>query len=94
MRPVNIASKKAYRGVILTLWATADEKGYTAGTWRPYKQWAETAAQVRKGAKAAYIVFYKEITLATATAPAMRPIPASSRVRRRYSLPNEALGFS
>jgi len=28
MRPVNIASKKPYRGVnILTLWATADEKG-------------------------------------------------------------------
>jgi antirestriction protein ArdC len=34
MRPVNIASKNAYRGVnILTLWATADEKGYSSGTW-------------------------------------------------------------
>jgi antirestriction protein ArdC len=32
MRPVNIASKNAYRGVnILTLWATAEEKGYGAG---------------------------------------------------------------
>ena len=32
MRPVNIASKNAYRSVnILTLWATADEKGYSSG---------------------------------------------------------------
>jgi hypothetical protein len=30
MRPVNVSSKKPHRGVnILTLWATADEKGYT-----------------------------------------------------------------
>ena len=64
MRPVNIASKNAYRGVnILTLWATADEKGYSSGTWGTYKQWAEAGAQVRKGEKSAYIVFYKEITV-------------------------------
>ena len=61
MRPVNIASKNAYRGVnILTLWATADEKGYSSGTWGTYKQWAEAGAQVRKGEKSAYVVFYKE----------------------------------
>jgi antirestriction protein ArdC len=66
MRPVNIASKNAYRGVnILTLWATADEKGYSSGTWGTYKQWAEAGAQVKKGEKAAYIVFYKEITVAS-----------------------------
>lgn len=65
MRPVNIASKAAYRGVnILTLWATADEKAYSSGTWGTYKQWAEAGAQVRKGEKAAYVVFYKEITVA------------------------------
>jgi len=65
MRPVNIASKKAYRGVnILNLWATADEKGYSSGTWGTYKQWTEAGAQVRKGEKSAYIVFYKEITVA------------------------------
>jgi antirestriction protein ArdC len=65
MRPVNVASKKPYRGVnVLTLWATADAKGYTSGTWGTYRQWVETSAQVRKGEKAAYIVFYKEITIA------------------------------
>ena len=38
MRPVNIASKKAYRGVnILTLWATADDRGYRSGIFGTYK---------------------------------------------------------
>jgi antirestriction protein ArdC len=65
MRPINIASKNAYRGVnVLTLWATADACGYSSGTWGTYKQWAEAGAQVRKGEKAAYIVFYKEIAVA------------------------------
>ena len=65
MRPVNVASKKAYRGVnILTLWAAGDEAGYQAGLWGTYKQWAEAGAQVRKGEKASYIVFYKEISVA------------------------------
>jgi antirestriction protein ArdC len=66
MRPVNIASNKAYRGVnILALWATAHEKGYSSGTWGTYRQWAEAGAQVRKGEKSAYIVFYKELTVAS-----------------------------
>jgi antirestriction protein ArdC len=65
MRPVNIASKKAYRGVnVLALWATAEEKGYSSGTWGTYRQWAEIGAQVRKGEKAAFIVFYKELEYA------------------------------
>jgi len=62
VRPVNITSKRAYRGVnILTLWATADEKGYTSGMFGTYKQWGEAGAQVRKGEKAAFVVFYKEL---------------------------------
>lgn len=66
MRPVNIDSKNAYRGVtILTFWATADDKGYSSGTWGTYKQWAEAGAEVKKGEKAAYIVFHKEITVAS-----------------------------
>jgi antirestriction protein ArdC len=65
MRPVNVASKKRYRGVnVLALWATAEESGYTSGTWGTYKQWAESGAQVRKGEKAAFIVFYKELEYA------------------------------
>ncbi len=65
MRPVNIASKKAYRGVnVVALWAYAEEFGYSSGTWGTYKQWTEAGAQVRKGEKAAYVVFYKELELA------------------------------
>src|ERR1700678_549968 len=65
MRPVNVASKKAYRGVnVLALWATAEDKGYTSGTWGTYRQWAEIGAQVKKGEKAAFIVFYKELEYA------------------------------
>jgi antirestriction protein ArdC len=73
LRPVNIASKKAYRGVnILTLWATADEKGFSSGVWGTYKQWVEAGAQVREGEKSAYIVFYKEIAVASDGAGAGR----------------------
>ena len=65
MRPVNIASKKAYRGVnVVALWAYAEESGYSSGTWGTYKQWSEAGAQVRKGEKAAYVVFYKELEFA------------------------------
>jgi antirestriction protein ArdC len=65
MRPVNIASKKSYRGVnVLALWATAEEKAYTSGVWGTYRQWLEVGAQVRNGEKSTYIVFYKEITIA------------------------------
>ena len=68
MRPVNVTSKKPYRGInVLALWATAEEKGYSSGTWGTYRQWAEIGAQVRKGEKAAFIVFYKELEFATDT---------------------------
>lgn len=62
MRPVNIASGRPYRGVnILTLWATAQDRGFTAGTWGTYRQWAQAGAQVRRGEKAAFVVVFKEI---------------------------------
>jgi antirestriction protein ArdC len=65
MRPVNVASKKAYRGVnVVALWAYAEEFGYSSGVWGTYKQWAEAGAQVRQGEKAAFVVFYKELAVA------------------------------
>jgi antirestriction protein ArdC len=64
-RPLNVASKKPYRGVnILALWAMGQEKGFSAGVWGTYKQWAAAGAQVRKGETAAYVVFYKQIDVA------------------------------
>ncbi|GLK70589.1 DUF1738 domain-containing protein [Ancylobacter dichloromethanicus] len=58
--PVNIASRKAYRGVnILSLWAAAQASGYAAGIWGTYRQWQELGAQVRKGERGHLIVFWK-----------------------------------
>ena len=58
--PINVASKRAYRGInILALWAQAQAKGYTSGTWATYKQWQEIGCQVRKGEKATLVVFWK-----------------------------------
>ena len=58
MGPVNVASKKAYRGInVVALWAYAEEFGYSSGLWGTYKQWAAAGAQVRQGEKAALVVF-------------------------------------
>ena len=68
MRPVNVASKKRYRGVnVVALWAYAEESGYSSGVWGTYRQWSEAGAQVRKGEKAAFVVFYKELEFAAET---------------------------
>ena len=58
--PINVASKKAYRGInTVCLWAAAEAKGYDSGEWGTYKQWQERGAQVRKGEKATLVVFWK-----------------------------------
>jgi len=59
--PVNVASRKAYRGVnILSLWAAAQASGYAAGIWGTYRQWLELGAQVRKGERGHLVVFWKQ----------------------------------
>jgi len=58
--PINAISKRPYRGInIVILWAIAQKKGYTSGTWATFKQWQEMGAQVRKGEKSAHVVFWK-----------------------------------
>lgn len=62
LHPRNVASKIAYRGVnILTLWLMAEGKGYSSGLWGTYNQWTSIGATIRKGEKAAHIVFYKQV---------------------------------
>lgn len=64
--PVNIASGNAYRGVnILALWVEAQVNGYGSHLWGTYRQWAEKGATVRKGQKASYVVFYKQVEVAS-----------------------------
>jgi antirestriction protein ArdC len=58
--PINVTSKKPYRGInTLCLWAAAESKGYESGEWGTYKQWQERRAQIRKGEKATLVVFWK-----------------------------------
>jgi antirestriction protein ArdC len=39
--------------------------GYSSHLWGTYRQWADKGATVRKGQKASYVVFYKEIAVDT-----------------------------
>ena len=58
--PINVTSKKPYRGVnTVCLWAAAQAKAYERGEWGTYQQWQERKAQVRKGEKATLVVFWK-----------------------------------
>ena len=66
MHSTNIASKKPYRGVnIVALWAASEHHGFTSGVWGTYRQWADQGANVRKGEKSSYVVFYKELEVTT-----------------------------
>lgn len=58
--PVNVASRKAYRGInVIALWAAAQAAGYPAGIWGTYRQWQALGAQVRKGERGHLVVFWK-----------------------------------
>jgi antirestriction protein ArdC len=59
--PKNVATGNAYNGInVLALWATAQERAYTHSLWGTYKQFQSLDAQVRKGEKAALVIFYKQ----------------------------------
>ena len=55
LRPMNVASKKGYRGinVLLLGWMP-----YTSPVWGTYNQWNQRDCTVRKGEKATDIVFW------------------------------------
>jgi antirestriction protein ArdC len=59
--PWNAASENAYRGInVVSLWVTAEVCNFSRPVWATYKQWTQLGAQVRKGEKAAHVIFYKE----------------------------------
>jgi antirestriction protein ArdC len=93
--PINVSSKKPYRGInTLSLWAAAESKGYDSGEWGTYKQWQERGAQVRKGEKATLVVFWKFANASAddADGPDDTTPPAGSRLlfTRGYSVFNAA----
>ena len=60
--PENANTSNRYKGVnVPLLWAYQIHEGYQSGIWATYRQWQEIGAQVRKGEKAASIVFWKII---------------------------------
>ena len=46
---------------VVALWADATLAGYGSGFFASYLQWQELGAQVKKGSKGSFIVFYREI---------------------------------
>jgi antirestriction protein ArdC len=57
------ATGQAYRGVnVLTLWASAMEKGYDCPIWMTYRQAAELGGQVRKGETGSLVVYAHTVT--------------------------------
>ena len=58
--PKNFITKSAYSGInIFSLSTAAILRGFEHNLWGSYKQWEAAGAQVRRGAKAETIVFYK-----------------------------------
>lgn len=58
--PTNVARGAAYRGAnALALWAAAEARGHPGGLWGTYRQWGELGGQVRKGERAATVVFWR-----------------------------------
>jgi antirestriction protein ArdC len=83
MLPVNVARGAAYRGVnTLALWAAAEARGYPGGLWGTYRQWAELGGQVRKGERAATVVFWRFPDAAKASGEAKGGEEAEEGVRR------------
>jgi len=59
--PKNALTKARYRGInVVTLWGTAEERGYSVPVFATYRQWQELGAQVRKGEKSALVIKYGE----------------------------------
>lgn len=59
--PLNAISQKAYNGInVVNLWVAAEVRGFTSPHWATFKQWREAGCQVRKGANAELVIFYKE----------------------------------
>jgi antirestriction protein ArdC len=90
--PVNVTSKKPYRGInTVCLWAAAQAKGYERGEWGTYQQWQERGAQVRNGEKATLVVFWKFANNAAETDDGETPKSGSRLLfTRGYSVFNAA----
>ena len=91
--PKNVVSNRGYRGInVLILWLVAMKKGYERGIWGTYRQWQNLGAQVRKGEKAASVVFWKfrEVEEENEEGEEDKPTDKSFPFAREYSVFNVA----
>jgi len=88
-RPINVHTGKPYRGInTLALWIAQLQYGFNTSTWGTYRQWKACNAQVRKGERAAVVVFYKDME---------RPVknPATGETEQeRYFVANASWVFN
>ena len=57
--PCNAVTGTEYKGSnILTLWATANARGFDSNKWATFKQWQSVGAQVRKGERSATGIYF------------------------------------
>lgn len=66
----------------------AQAHGYRSHLWGTYRQWAAEGGQVRKAAKASYVVFVKQLDVAAedpGTGEAVTTRGAAGRTRRSSS---------
>lgn len=65
--PMNLASRKRYRGVnVFLLAVTAWAKGYESSNWLTFNQARERGGMVRKGEKSSMVVFWKPLEVTDA----------------------------
>ncbi len=70
--PINLVSKKPYRGVNIWLLSSV---GYSAPYWVSYKQAEALGGQVRKGEKSSIVVFWKRLVAQDKTTGEKKVIP-------------------
>jgi antirestriction protein ArdC len=77
--PRNLITGRPYRGInSLLLWLTGRNRGYRSSEWATFKQWHERGFSVRKGEKAATVVFWKSL----ARQPDLEDEPAGAAAAR------------
>jgi len=57
--PMNVVSRKPYRGInTLLLWSAAEEHGYQSPLWATYRQWDALGGHVNRGEHGTKIIYW------------------------------------
>lgn len=85
------ANGQFYRGMnVVALWAAASEAGYQSPYWFTFKQALALGAQVRKGERGSFVVFYKALKPNEETKNDEDERAAARRILRGYVVFNRA----